>query len=386
VTKTRVVHIITKLELGGAQEATLCEVRNLPRALYDVTLVTGEPGILTEEARRLPSTEFVEVPELVRELSPVRDFLALVKLYGIIRNHVKNTPGRVLVHTHSSKAGILGRWAAALAGASHVVHSIHGYGFNDYQRPAKRALLIQAEKLTARITDAFTADSWANIDRGRPLGLFKKAHASVVRCAIPVGHFAASPGTLDKAGLGVPEGAPLVTMVSCLKPQKAPLDFVRVAARALEDVPEAHFLQVGDGDLRDAVLEEADRLGLRENYHLLGWRRDVRDIIHLSDVMVLTSLWEGLPRVLPQAMAAGKPVVATAVDGTPEAIKDGVNGYLAKPRDVESMAQRVVMLLEDKGLAARMGEAGRALVAEFDEERMLADLGGLYEKLLEKGM
>jgi hypothetical protein len=136
VTKTRVIHIITKLELGGAQEATLCEVRNLPRALYNVTLVAGEPGLLTEEAKRLQATEFIEVPELVRQVSPLKDFMALIKLRGIIRKYVKSTSGRVIVHTHSSKAGILGRWAAALAGASHVVHSIHGYGFNDYQHPA----------------------------------------------------------------------------------------------------------------------------------------------------------------------------------------------------------------------------------------------------------
>jgi glycosyltransferase involved in cell wall biosynthesis len=382
VTRARVVHIITKLELGGAQEATICEVRNLPRERYDVTLVAGEPGLLTEAAKRLPRTEFIEVPELVREVSPVKDVLALVKLYGIIRERVKDTAGPVIVHTHSSKAGILGRWAAALAGASHVVHSIHGYGFNDYQRPLKRALFVQAEKLTARITDAFTADSMANIDRGRRYGLFRNAHAKVVRCAIPVDYFSASPGLLDKAGLGVPEDAPVVTMVSCLKAQKAPLDFVRVAARVIETMPDAHFLQVGDGELRDAVQGEAERLGIEKSYHLLGWRRDVREIIHLSDVMVLTSLWEGLPKVLPQAMAAGRPVVATAVDGTPEAIRDGVNGFLAKPHDVESMAQKVVVLLKDKGLAARMGEAGRAMVAEFDEARMLADLGVLYERLL----
>lgn len=386
MTKTRVIHIITKLELGGAQEATLSVVRSLPRGSYDLTLVAGEPGLLTDEAKRLPSTEFIEVPELVREISPGKDFLVLLKLRGIIRRHVKESPGRVLVHTHSSKAGIIGRWAAYLAGASHVVHSIHGYGFNDYQRPLKRSLLVWAEKLTARVTDAFTADSQANIDRGAPLGLFKNAHAKVVRCAIPLGYFSEGAGRLDKAAIGVPEGAPLVVMVSCLKAQKAPVDFVRVAAKTLEEVPDAHFLQVGDGELKDAVLEAARRLGIEKSFHLLGWRRDVGDIIRASDVMVLTSLWEGLPRVLPQAMAAGKPVVATAVDGTPEAIRDGVNGFLASPHDVDLMADRVALLLRDRGLAARMGEAGRGLVAEFDEDSMLADIRALYERLLEEAV
>jgi len=384
--KARVVQVITMLELGGAQEVALATARDLRRDLYDVTLIAGEGGILASEARAMPGVEFIELPELVREVSPLKDFLALVRLTAIIRRLAKASPGGVIVHTHSSKAGILGRWAAWLGGAKKIVHSIHGYGFNDFQRPVVRGLYISLEKVTARVTDAFTADSQGNIDKGRPLGLFNKAHVEVLRSGIPVGYFAGPTQGIDRAGLGLPVDGPLVTMVSCLKPQKAPLDFVRVAARVVKTVPDAHFVQVGDGELKGEVLAEAGRLGLDGRFHMLGWRRDVREIVHASDLMVLTSLWEGLPKVLLIAMAAGKPIVATSVDGTPEAVHDGVNGYLAGPHDVERMAEKTVLLLKDKDLARWMGEAGRAMVDEFDEGEMLRRIEALYDRLLSEMM
>jgi len=382
--KVRVVHIITMLELGGAQEATLCTVEKLDRSRYDVSLITGGEALMTPDARAITDLEFIEVPELVREISPARDLAALVRITGIIRRLVRESPGGVLVHTHSSKAGIIGRWAAWLGGARVIVHSIHGFGFNDFQAPLKRWMLIASEKLTALVTHGFTADSQDNINRGTRHNLFKRSLAEVVRCAIPVSRFGAAPERDARLDIGVPEGAPLAVMVSCLKPQKAPVDFARVAARVLERVPDAHFVHAGDGVLRDAVMEEVERLGISERFHMLGWRRDVREIIHASDVIVLTSLWEGLPRVIPEAMAAGKPVVATAVDGTPEAVRDGVNGFLAAPHDVNKIAERLAELLGDKALAAGMGAAGRKMVSEFDESEMLRRTQALYEALLKE--
>ena len=383
--KARVVHIITKLELGGAQEITLFQVKNLPRNKYDVTLITGVEGLLTPEARSIPDMDFIELPELVREVSPARDLAAGMKLRRIISDYVRRTPGGVLVHTHSSKAGIVGRVAAKMAGARSIVHSIHGFGFNDTQPWPVKGAFIGIERAVSMFTDGFTADSQDNIDRGRRLGIINGVPSVVVRCAIPVGFFADGSGA-DRDSLGIPPDAPVVTMVSCLKPQKAPVDFVRVAARVLKEVPSAVFLHAGDGELKGDVLAEAGRLGISGSFRLLGWRRDVREIIHASDVVVLTSLWEGLPRVFPQAMAAGKPIVATAVDGTPEAVKDGVNGFLAQPHDVEHMADRVALLLKDRPLAARMGEAGRSMVREFDEAESLARVEALYDTLLKEAL
>lgn len=379
--KVRVIQIITKLELGGAQEITLFTVKNLPREKYDVTLITGEKGLLTREAEAIPDIDFIEVNKLVRKISLVKDLTAFFKIRKIIKNYVINSPGRLVVHTHSSKAGIIGRFAAYFAGADRIVHSIHGYGFNDFQSPLKRMFLVGLEKAASFVTDGFTADSHDNVRKGDRYSFFKKSKVEVIRSGISVDFFA--PGKLnDKPDMGVPHGSQVVTMISCLKPQKAPLDFVKVAELVLKKVPAAHFVLVGDGELRGPVLEEAEKAGISLNFHLLGWRRDVREIIHSSDVMVLTSLWEGLPRVVLMAMAAGKPVVATAVDGTPEAVRDGVNGFLARPHDIGRMSDNVALLLKDEAMRKEMGERGRETAGEFDEGRMLSQITDLYDRLL----
>src|SRR5512143_4150896 len=382
--KPRVIQIITKLELGGAQEVALYLAGGLDRSRWDVTLISGEKGELSAEARRGFGKDFIELPSMVREISPVNDLRALIGLYGILRRIVRESPAGVVVHTHSSKAGILGRLAARLAGATAVVHTIHGFGFNDDQSWPRKALFVTLEKLCASATDRFIAVAHDNVKKGIREGIFPEEKAVVVRAGIDTAYFAAAPGDTGgrRADIGIPGGAPVVTMVSCLKPQKAPVDFVRVAARVFARFPDAHFVHAGDGELRGEMEAEAKRLGLNGHLHMLGWRRDVKELMHMSDVMVLTSLWEGLPKVLPQAMAAGKPVVATAVDGTPEAVRDGVNGFLANPHDIEYMADKVALLLTDRTLAARMGEAGRAMVHEFDEAESLARVEALYDTLL----
>jgi glycosyltransferase involved in cell wall biosynthesis len=184
--------------------------------------------------------------------------------------------------------------------------------------------------------------------------------------------------------LGIPVDAPVVGTVTRLSPQKAPLDFVDAAARVAERRPEAHFLLVGDGPLRAGVEARVADLGLVERFHLAGLRREVPDLLHAFDVFALSSLWEGLPRVLPQAMAAGLPVVATAVDGNAEAVTDGANGILVPPGDPGAMAGALVRLLDDPDLAARMGEAGQASVQEFSARKMVDDIAALYEALLER--
>jgi len=381
----KVVHVITKLELGGAQTNTLFTLRNLDRTRYSPVLVHGPGGEMLEDAAAIPGVERYTVKNLVREISPLKDSLALAGLYAIFRRVVKTSGGSpVIAHTHSSKAGILGRLAAYLAGVPIIVHTVHGYGFNDWQARFKRSMLVFAERAVSPVTTYFVAVAGDNIEKGVREGLLSRDKACVIRSGIDTRYFKAQAGAASavRRSIGVPGEAPLAVMVSCLKPQKAPVDFVRVAARVLEKVPGAHFVQVGEGELRAEVESEVARLGITGRFHLLGWRRDVRDIMHACDAVVLTSLWEGLPRVVPEAMAAGKPVVATAVDGTPEAVRDGVNGFLAAPHDVETIADRLAALLGDRGLAVKMGAAGRDMVSEFDEGEMLRRIEELYDGLL----
>lgn len=383
--KARVIHLITKLELGGAQQNTLYTVGHLDRERFSVALWSGDGGILNDDARKIPGIDFTIVPELVREVSPRNDWAALGKLRRMLKEEVAGGLP-VIVHTHSSKAGILGRLAAWLAGAPVIIHSFHGFGFNDFQKwPVKWAYIL-AEWVTGKVTDEFIAVSRANLERAVALRLAPAGRIRLIRSGIAIGEFERR--EIDRPAkrleLGLDPNRPLALMVACLKPQKCPLDFVRVAERALMLAPAAQFAIAGDGELRPELEAAIAAAGLSDRMKLLGWRRDVPELMWSADALVLTSLWEGLPRVFPQAMAAGLPVVGTRVDGGPEAVVDGENGWLFQPRDVDGMAARLAQLLNDPVRAREMGEQGRARVAEFDIDLMVRQQEELYEEALKK--
>jgi glycosyltransferase involved in cell wall biosynthesis len=382
--RVRVLQVVTKLELGGAQQLVLELCRRLDRARFDVVLASGTEGELVPEARALPDCRFEAVAPLVRELSPLDDARALVALARLIRRERRAAGGPLLVHTHSSKAGILGRAAAGLSRADAVVHTIHGYGFHGGQPWPVRRLYVGLERLAARWTDALVAVAEENRRAGVALGLFPPERCEVVPGGIDLAGFARPPEAraAARAALGLPADAPVVGMVACLKPQKAPEDFVAVAARVRAALPEAHFLLAGDGERRSAVEAAARSAGLDGAFRLLGWRRDVPDLLAAMDVVVLTSRWEGLPLVFPQAMAAGRAVVATDVNGAPEAVREGVTGHLVSPGDVEALAARVIGLLRDPARRAAMGEAGRAVARGFDVDRMVRRYEAIYARLL----
>jgi len=378
----RVLHVITRLIVGGAQENTMLTAALLDPARYAVDVIsgpqTGSEGSLIEEvrARGVPLT--IE-PALVREIHPVKDLLALVRLTRFIRRGCY-----AIVHTHSSKAGILGRWAAWLAGAPIIVHTIHGWGHHDRQHPLVRRSYILLEQVTQRITDRLVVVSPRNIEKGLADGIATPAKYVTVRSGIELDRFRrpARPREAVRAELSIPADAPVVGTVTRLSPQKAPLDFVTAAAQVAARRPDAHFVVVGDGPLRAGVEARIAVLGLASCVHLTGLRRDVPDLLHSFDVFALSSLWEGLPRVLSQAMAAGLAVVATAVDGNAEAVEDGVNGLLAPPGDPQAMAAALLRLLDDPALAAQMGAAGRERAEEFGARKMVEDIAALYEVLL----
>jgi glycosyltransferase involved in cell wall biosynthesis len=381
----KVMHVITRLELGGAQENTLYTVAHL-RPPFVGALAAGPGGLLDAEAHRLPGVPPVFLSSLVRPIHPARDAMALAALVRLFR---RERP--LIVHTHSSKAGILGRVAAALAAVPIVVHSVHGFGFHDGQSEPLRRMLVGAERFAARRTTHFVVVSKANLERGVHLGLFPRERATLIRSGIPIEVFeeaarrrARSGGSALRRELGLTAGASLVGMVACLKPQKSPLTFIDVAARVAAARPEAVFVLAGDGELRAEVRARVASRGLSGRFHLLGWRRDVPDLIAALDVFVLTSLWEGLPKVVPQAIAAGVPVVATAVDGTTDVIEEGISGYLAPPLDAERLASGVERLLGDAALRRAFARKARLVLPEFDIDAMVRAQESLYSRLLEE--
>jgi glycosyltransferase involved in cell wall biosynthesis len=382
MSRVRVLHAITRLIVGGAQENTMLTAALLDPARYAVEIVsgpqTGPEGSLIPEVRAR-GIRLTILPSLVRQVNPLRDAVALVALVRLVRR------GRYdIVHTHSSKAGILGRWAARLAGVPIIVHTVHGWGHHDRQHPLVRRAYILLERITHRITDRLIVVSPRNTERGLADGIATPEKYVTIRSGIELDRFRlpSRPPEVVRAELGVPLESLVVGTVTRLSPQKAPLDFVAAAAQVAAQRQDVHFVIVGDGPLRAEVEAQLTALGLTGRVHLTGLRRDVPDLLHSFDIFVLTSLWEGLPRVLPQAMAAGLPVVTTAVDGTVEAVTDGLNGFLTPPGAPAAVASAVLCLLDDAALRGKMGQAGQTRVEEFGGYKMIQDIAALYEALL----
>ena len=385
----KVCHIITKLELGGAQQNTLCTVSRLNRQQFFPILITGAEGMLIQEAEEYAHVRKYYLPDLVREIDLRRDADAFREIRRILtQERLQTTQMPLIVQTHSSKAGILGRWAAKAAGAAAIIHTIHGFGFHRDQRSYARWAFIALEWLTARITTHFTAVSSVNIETGLRLRLFPPSKVSLIRSGIdldvfqqfarlPRSEFATWREKKFRA-LGLSPEKPLIGMAACFKPQKAPLEFVQVMKRVAEAVPNAQAVMIGDGELRPQIEDMIARERLTQTITLLGWRTDMPELFSLFSLLALTSHWEGLPRVCPQAMAAGIPIVATNVDGIPEAVKDGVNGFLRPPGDIDGLAEKIIFLLQHPKVSRQMGSHGLQLVEEFDSRRMVRQQEELY--------
>jgi glycosyltransferase involved in cell wall biosynthesis len=380
--RAKVFHVITKLDLGGAQKVTLMTLERLPRDRYDLTLVTAPEGLLVDWASRIPGLKHVWVPSIVREMHPLKDLQAVLTLWRLFR---RERP--VIVHTHTAKAGILARWAAKLAGVPYIFHTSHGFGFNDFQRPLERKFYIGLERLTARITTKLFMVSHANAETAEKVGMTRRGDWILSRDAISVEEFMKSKPTKQKLQRwGIPGGKVVVGMVACFKAQKAPEDFIEIAVRVLRKTQDAHFVMAGDGDLRPLVVERIRRHGIPDKVTLLGWQSEIEmpELYRNLDVVVLTSLWEGLPCVFAEAMACDLPIVATNVDGAREAIVDSENGFLHEPHDVDGMAQSVLRLIGDEELRRKMGQCGKDRVMEFDIGTSVGIVESTYRRYLER--
>ena len=380
-----VLHAITRLIVGGAQENTMYTAALLDKGRFQVEVVsgpqTGREGSLLEEVRQR-GVPLTILPDLVRQIHPLHDLRALLKLTRLMKSR-----GYRIVHTHSSKAGILGRLAARLANVPVIVHSVHGWSFHPHMSPWTRRIYILLERIAASFTDALVVVAESDIDKGLQAGIGRVHQYHLIRSAIPLEEF--NPEHIDRQAvrreLGLPADAVVLGNVGRFSAQKNPLDWVRVAAQVSEQLPGCHFLLVGDGPLRSRVEALIAQKGLADRTILTGLRRDVPDLIAAMDVFLLTSLWEGLPRVIPQALAMGVPVIANRADGTIEAIGDGESGFLCPPGDLDCLASRCLELLQNAERRKSMGRYGQQFaLKEFDLLRMVSQIAHLYEDLLAK--
>jgi glycosyltransferase involved in cell wall biosynthesis len=376
--RPRIVHLITRLELGGAQQNTLYCVEHHDRGRFEVGLWAGEGGILDRNARAIARADVRILPWLVHAIAPARDVAAIVRLASMLREVD-------LLHTHSSKAGILGRVAARLAGVRGVVHTVHGWSFNDVQPARTRRLYLEAERAASRLTDRIVCVARCDRDRGLSSGIGHDAQYRILRSGIDPSAYAAPAGARERlrTSIGAAPDDIVVGSITNFKPQKAPLDFVEAARLARSRDRRLVFVVAGDGPLRGDVETAIARADLQGVIHVLGWREDVPELFAAMDIFLLTSLFEGLPRVVLQAIAASVPVVATDTGGVAEVVTHGESGLLVPPGRPAAAAEAIATLSGDAGARARLARAARSRLGnEFDIRRMVPELEDLYDEIL----
>lgn len=373
----RVAHVITKLAVGGAQESALvtCEgldVQRFAQVLFTGVEEDGEGTLFAEAERR--GVQVSLAPELVRTIRPLHDLMAARALAERLRSW-----GAEVVHTHSSKAGIVGRLAALQLGLP-AVHSVHGWSFNDEMASSARRAVVLAERWAARHTDALVVEATPDLQKGLDASIGRREQYHLIRNGVDLRGLVRNDeaGRRFRAELGVDRRSTLVGTIGRLADQKAPLAMVDAVARLVADGLDIHFVWVGDGSLRGATEAAVAEAGLSTRFHLVGVRRDVVAALSAFDVFALSSLWEGLPRTITEAMAVGVPVAATAVDGCAEIIVDEEHGLLVPPRQPLALAVAIERLATDPVLAKVCASQGQGRVQGWDQTLMLDKLGALY--------
>lgn len=386
----KVLHPITRLIIGGAQENTMLTAdyhSRLPEyaGKYQVDVVsgpqTGPEGSLIEEVRQR-GTKLTIMPELRREVSPANDLKAVWKLRQMMIDQKYD-----IVHTHSSKAGVIGRLAAKWADVPLVVHTVHGWSYHEHMSARKTNFYVALEKVGYRNGDAMIVVSPKDIDKGLVEGIGQRKDYTVIRSGIELDRFGrVSEETAHemRQSLGIPADTLVVGSVTRLSEQKDPLNLVEALAQIHRQRPDVYSVIVGDGLLRGEVEAKIKQFGLSDRILLTGLRRDVPELMAMFDLFVLSSLWEGLPRVLPQAMATSLPIICTRADGSAEAVIDGLNGFLVEPRSPQQIAEKAVLLLDDSSLRHKMGAAGKERVPMFGARKMVQDIDELYTRLMKQ--
>ena len=373
--KIVVAHVITKLELGGAQLNTLYTVEHLDPARFDAYLLCGPGGIL--RTRLSAEDRLVIVPALDRKICFSRDIQALfqiVRLFKRIRPQI--------VHTHSSKAGILGRVAARLAGVPVIVHSVHGFSFSPFQPFFVRRFYLFAEKICRRLTNHFVFVAHGDIDLARRHGLVTD-NFSLIRSGFPLVRFAAAGDAAEaKRKYALPADSFVCGMVAPFKPQKGLFHLAAIAALVIARDPAVFFIIAGDGEQRLALEAELQRLGIAGNFRLPGFIRDVENAMDAFDIGISTALWEGLPQSLVQLRLKKKAIVASDIAGNREVVRDGKNGFLLPAADHDRFAAAILKLAGDAGLRRKLGGFDAEDFSEWSADVLVARQEDLYQRLL----
>lgn len=366
----KILHVITLSEIGGAQTVLF----NIVSCLHqkDNILIDAACAPAGELVGRLRDcgVKVYEMPELVRDISPAADWLALLKLRRLIAENKYD-----IVHCHSSKAGIIGRFAAKLAGVPRIIFTVHGWGVTSLQSWQKRILFGFAEKAAGMVSTDIVCVSQADFERGKDFVTSKKMTVIYNGVLKPRGKNGRLRRIIDIGGKKI-----IIGMAARLKRPKESLFFLETANK-LRSIQGLHFVLIGDGPQYGECAQFVKDHSLQNTVHLLGNRADLAELYAGMDIFVLFSSWEGLPMTILEAMMAGLPIVASNVGGVGEEIVDGWNGFLLDELNVEKAAELLMKLASDESLRRRMGENSRRRGEElFSIDRMVREYERLYLK------
>ncbi len=385
--RIKIFRIIARLNVGGPAIHTILLSHELDKHGYKTILLKGSEDKTEGDMMGLANSKGVKpivIPELGREISLKNDLIAFFKLHRLIRREKPD-----IVHTHTAKAGTLGRLAAWLTGVPVIVHTFHGHVLEGYFGRLRSFIFIQIERIMAFLSTKIITLSNSLKYELLKNGIGSNAKIEVIPLGLELEKFTCitdSKGDF-KRSIGVVKDCLLVGMVGRLVPIKGHRYFLDAVKKVIEREPAiskgVKFVIVGDGELRKELEAYSNSVGIEDSVIFTGFRFDLAQVYSDLDIVVLTSLNEGTPVSLIEAMASGKPVIATEVGGVKDLVKNKKTGFLVPPRDVEQLADRTIQLLKDERLRKVMGEEGRkAVYPGFSIETLVKNLNAFYLNLL----
>ena len=385
--KIKVAHIITRIITGGAEENTLYTIKGLDKKKYSIDLIVGEE-FREDIYNNFENNNFciIRLKGLKGKLNFLYDPIVLIKLINLFKkNHYD------IVHTHLTKIGILGKIASRISGVPIIIHGLHGSAFQAFNSKLLNLALIFFERKTSKYTDAYISVSRILSERYIKEGIGKRENHFTVYSGMNLDKFYYSREKINRrkklAEIGINSDCFIIGNVATLEPRKGH----KFLIDAFKKVSEKHknksikLIIISDGYERENLVNYVNKLNLKEKVIFTGYREDIEELMAIMDIFVLTSLREGLPRVLVQAAAVGMPLIAFNVDGVPEIIQNNYNGFLIKPKDVEELAGRITRYINNRALISLHGQRGREFVkGKWSIEDMVNKIDEIYQKLIKE--
>jgi glycosyltransferase involved in cell wall biosynthesis len=379
--KIKVLHIITRLDKGGSADNTLLSVLGLNKDIFQVDLLSGRtnfPSPKLKQLKKQNSIQYKEISQLVRAIHPIKDIIALSQLYKYIKKGCYD-----IVHTHSSKAGLLGRLAARMAGIKHIIHTPHGHIFYGYYGKLLSYIFILLERWAARFTENIITLTKAGKEEHVKYKISSEDKFVTIHSGLELNSW--QPAYTRKEVIeefSISKSNTLVGTVARLVPIKGHEFLVKAAPLVLQHYPNTTFLVIGDGPLRKKLENLAQQLNVFDKIVFSGMRKDIPRLLNAIDIFVLPSLNEGMGRVIIEAMALAKPIVAARVGGVPDVVEDGSSGLLVPPADPEALADAICQIMRNSSLSAKLSSHAVSRSEKFSHIEMIRQLEILYKNVM----